>query len=110
MSDQSNDVQNSGGKMPSRRGFIAKVGGIAAGLAAFIVGNAFATPAAHAATGGELVCCTGPAACSGGRCPSGTHLVYSWYCSTSTTQDWSCDDCYNSSNLLVCVAVNYLGT
>lgn len=118
MSDQSNHLQNEGEKQFSRRGFISrsrgfivKIGGIATGLTALIVGNGI-TPAAQASALGALECCYGAPPCStGGSCPSGTHGLYTWYCSTlNPTRDWSCTDCYNNNHQLVCIAVNYTGT
>jgi hypothetical protein len=75
----------------SRRGFAATIGKVVLGVAsALAAGQSFLTQTAEAQ---QLQSCTGNP-CPSNSCPPGTHVTYTWTCSSSGVT-YYCNDCYN---------------
>lgn len=106
MSDQTNRSAD----QTTRRNFFLTMGKVAAGLAAVIAGESFATGSAFAASIAQnksaivpnslpLYCCTGTACAD--LCPSGSSIKYQWQC-CSGPDTIECNDCLTSSGAYVC--------
>ena len=86
----------------SRRGFFAKMCKAALGAAALLTGQGFFAQAAEAAP----ACCTGGRTCSGGGCPSGAHVRYTWVCHSASGR-YTCHDCYRNGRLVCIYATHF---
>src|SRR5579884_1139465 len=73
----------------SRRSMLGGVGKLAVGVGALIVGQSLFGQVAEAAA--NMNCCSGTA-CADYVCPAGTHLGYTWSCST-----YFCHDCFSNT-------------
>lgn len=91
----------------TRRGFLTRLGKVAFGIAAAVVGAGFATSVAKA----QPYCCTGAGEkqCDGSGCPPGSSVYYKWTCcDLSIGRYIICNDCCTSSNN--CPGSNYVCT
>ncbi len=102
----------------SRRGFIATMGKVAAGIAAVMAGgDIFSNSLAHATTD-SLLCCTGKQ-CSQDQCPSGSTVTYTWCCPYQAPGYGSpnspncipvlCNDCYAGKTYICTYATDGSG-
>jgi hypothetical protein len=77
----------------SRRDFVAKLGKMAAALAALTTDGMITNDTAVAAS--KKNCCEGGKPCHTDACPPDTIILYTWSCQNSHShQNYICNDCY----------------